>query len=76
MTVLHHALCGDDFDQTPVSKIFRETVQIYFLVLWAMQHRCVFHSLPHYEILGIAPREIKFCTVNLSWSSINGFQVH
>ena len=25
-TVLHRALCGDDFDQTPVSIIFRETV--------------------------------------------------
>ena len=24
MTVLRHALCGDDFDQTPVSIVFRE----------------------------------------------------
>ena len=32
MTLLHHALCGDDFDQTPVSIIFRETVEIY--IFW------------------------------------------
>ena len=30
MTVLHHALCEDDFDQTTVSRIFRETVQTLF----------------------------------------------
>ena len=32
MTLLHHALCGDDFDQTPVSIICREIVQIYGFV--------------------------------------------
>ena len=36
MTVLHHALCGDDFDQTPVSIIFRGK---YFFGMWVMQHR-------------------------------------
>ena len=30
MTVLHHALCGDDFDQTPVSIIFREKTISFF----------------------------------------------
>ena len=43
--VLHHALYGDDFDQTPVSKILRGKLYIYYiyiciyLVLRAMQHR-------------------------------------
>ena len=41
MTVLRHALCGDDFHQTPVSIIFSEKrSKFFFLVLWAMQHRC------------------------------------
>ena len=31
MTVLHHALCGHDFDQTPVSKISRGKCSEYFL---------------------------------------------
>ena len=30
VTVLYHALCVDDFDQTPVSVIFSETVPIFF----------------------------------------------
>ena len=30
MTVLHHALCGDDFHQTPVSKTFREKSFFFF----------------------------------------------
>ena len=42
MTVLHHALCGDDFHQTPVSIIFSEKCsKFFFLVLWAIQHRRV-----------------------------------
>ena len=39
MTVLRHALFGDDFHQTPVSIIFSEMFKVFFLVLWAMQHR-------------------------------------
>ena len=30
MTVLWNALCGDDFNQTPVSKIFSEKIQFFF----------------------------------------------
>ena len=30
MDVLHHALCGDDFDQTPVSITFREKCSNFF----------------------------------------------
>ena len=30
MTVLHHALCGDDFDQTPVSITFRKKCSKFF----------------------------------------------
>ena len=33
MTALHHALCGDDFDQTPVSIIFREKCSKFFVLL-------------------------------------------
>ena len=33
MTVLRHALCGDDFDQPSVSMIFRETVRSVFFFL-------------------------------------------
>ena len=52
MTALRHALCGDDFHQTPVSIILAKNVRSFFLVLWAMQHRCtaVFNSYYKYML--------------------------
>ena len=32
MTVLRHALCGDDFHQTPVGIIFSEMFKVFFSV--------------------------------------------
>ena len=34
MTVLHHALCGDDFDQTPVSIIFWGKFSKFFVFVF------------------------------------------
>ena len=34
MDVLHHALCGDDFDQTPVSIIFEGRCSKFFVVVF------------------------------------------
>ena len=46
MTVLRHALFGDNFHQTLVSILFSEKCsKVFILVLWAIQHRCVYDAL-------------------------------
>ena len=50
MTVLRHALLGNDFHQTPVSVVFSEKCSNFSTSLWAMQHRCKLHRV-HQPVL-------------------------
>lgn len=67
MTTLHHALCGNDFDYTPVSIIM---FKVFFWFLGAMQHRweesfsriCSF--LLHYSISSIVQQYMCSSTIN------------
>ena len=40
MTVLHHAMCGDNFDQSLCvnNNWGKMIIKVFFLVLWAMEH--------------------------------------